>query len=61
MNREVTKVAKNIATDRKWIENKAVAQILPIHEAQLLTYLNIIGYRLWFLLNWHVNLMKEGI
>ena len=43
------------------IENKAVEKLLPIHEAQLLTYLKISGYRLGFLLNWHVNLMKDGI
>jgi GxxExxY protein len=43
------------------IENKAVEQILPIHEAQLLTYLKLSGHKLGFLLNWHVPLMKHGI
>jgi GxxExxY protein len=43
------------------IENKAVERLLPIHEAQLLTYLKIGGLRLGYLLNWHVSLMKKGI
>ncbi len=43
------------------VENKAVEKILPIHEAQLLTYLKLKDYRLGFLLNWNVSLMKNGI
>ena len=42
-------------------ENKAVEALLPIHEAQLLTYLRLRGCRLGFLLNWNVKLMKNGI
>ncbi len=43
------------------IENKSVDQLLPIHEAQLLTYLKLRDCRLGFLLNWNVKLMKNGI
>ena len=43
------------------IENKTVEKLLPIHEAQLLTYLRLKGLRLGFLLNWNVALMKHGI
>ncbi len=43
------------------IENKTVDQLLPIHEAQLLTYLKLRDCRLGFLLNWNVKLMKNGI
>lgn len=43
------------------IENKTVDQLLPIHEAQLLTYLKLRNCRLGFLLNWNVTLMKHGI
>ncbi len=43
------------------IENKTVETILPIHVAQLLTYLKIKDCRLGFLLNWNVKLMKNGI
>ena len=43
------------------IENKAVQSLLPIHEAQLLTYLKLGGCKIGFLLNWNVKLMKDGI
>jgi GxxExxY protein len=43
------------------IENKTVDLLLPIHEAQLLTYLKLQDCRLGFLLNWNVKLMKSGI
>jgi GxxExxY protein len=43
------------------IENKAVDQILPIHQAQLLTYLKLRNCWLGFLLNWNVSRMKDGI
>ena len=43
------------------IENKTVERILPIHEAQLLTYLKMKGCRIGYLLNWNVPVMKDGI
>jgi len=43
------------------IENKAVESLLPIHQAQLLTYLKLSGCKIGFLLNWNVKLMKNGI
>jgi GxxExxY protein len=43
------------------IENKTVEHILPIHEAQLLTYLKMKGCRLGYLFNWNVPVMKDGI
>ena len=43
------------------IENKTVETILPIHMAQLLTYLKLNNSNLGFLLNWNVKLMKGGI
>ena len=43
------------------IENKMVATILPIHQAQLMTYLKLSGCKIGFLLNWNVRLMKHGI
>jgi len=43
------------------IENKAVDKVLPVHEAQLLTYLKLRDCRLGFLLNWNVKLMEEGM
>lgn len=43
------------------VENKTVDALMPIHEAQLLTYLKLSGCHLGFLLNWNVRLMKNGI
>jgi GxxExxY protein len=43
------------------IENKAVAAILPIHEAQMLTYMKLRDCTLGFLINWNVHLIKYGI
>ena len=43
------------------IENKVAERLLPIHQAQLLTYLKLRDCRLGFLLNWNVPLMKQGI
>jgi len=43
------------------IENKTVERILPLHEAQLLTYLKLKGCALGYVLNWHVPALKDGI
>jgi len=50
-----------LVDDTVVVENKTVEQLLPIHEAQLLTYLKLRDCRLGFLLNWNVVLMKNGI
>jgi GxxExxY protein len=43
------------------VENKTVEQILPIHQAQMMTYLKPTGLSLGFLINWNVTLLREGI
>ena len=43
------------------VELKAVSAILPVHRGQLLSYLRLGGYRLGFLLNFHVAHMRDGI
>jgi GxxExxY protein len=43
------------------LELKAVEQILPVHEAQLLTYMKLGNYRTGLLLNFHVALLKDGV
>jgi GxxExxY protein len=50
-----------LVEDSVIVENKAVERLLPIHQAQLLTYLKLRDCRLGFLLNWNVSLMKRGI
>lgn len=43
------------------IELKAVEQILPIHQAQLLTYLRLGAHPLGLLINFEVPVLKDGI
>lgn len=43
------------------IELKAVEQILPIHQAQLLTYLRLGAHPLGLLINFDVPVLKDGI
>ena len=43
------------------IELKTVTRLLPVHEAQLLSYLRLGDYRIGFLINFHVPLLKHGI
>ena len=43
------------------VELKAVEQLLPIHEAQIFTYLRLTGSRVGLLLNFNVLSMKKGI
>ncbi len=43
------------------LELKSVERLLPIHEAQILTYMKLSGKQLGFLLNFNVGLMRQGI
>ncbi len=43
------------------VELKAVERILPVHEAQLLTYLKLAQKRVGLLINFNVALLKNGI
>lgn len=43
------------------VELKAVEALLPVHTAQLLTYLKLTGHRLGLLINFNVPLIKDGI
>jgi len=43
------------------VEVKAVERTLPVHEAQLLTYLRLSGLHVGLLLNFNVEVMKRGI
>ena len=42
-------------------ELKAVAEMHPVYEAQLLTYLKLANKRLGFLINFNVPIIKKGI
>ena len=43
------------------VELKAIEALLPIHQAQLLSYLKLGGWKLGLLINFHVPLLREGI
>jgi GxxExxY protein len=52
----------DLVVDRRLIvELKAVDHLLPIHEAQLLTYLKLSGLTLGLLINFNVPVLKAGI
>ncbi len=43
------------------LELKAVETVLPVHEAQLLTYLQLGGWPVGLLINFNVEILKNGI
>jgi GxxExxY protein len=50
-----------IVQDSVIVEIKSVERLLPVHEAQLLTYLKLTGKRLGYLINFNVATIKQGI
>lgn len=50
-----------LVQDTVIVELKAVAQLLPIHHAQLLSYLKLSGKRVGLLINFNVVHLKDGI
>ncbi len=52
----------DLVVERKVVvELKAVERLLPVHEAQLLTYLRLGGFPTGLLLNFNVPVLKDGI
>ena len=43
------------------LELKTVERLIPVHEAQLLTYLKLSGLRTGLLLNFNSSVLKDGI
>jgi GxxExxY protein len=50
-----------IVSDEVVVELKAVERILPVHEAQLLTYLKLSGKTVGLLINFNSSLLAQGI
>ena len=50
-----------VVAGRVPVEIKAVERLLPVHDAQLRTYMKRSGFRLGFLINYIVPLVKDGI
>lgn len=50
-----------LVADKVVVELKSVDKLLPIHSAQLLTYLKLAKIKIGLLLNFNCCLMKDGI
>lgn len=50
-----------IVMDKVIIEIKSIETIAPVHHKQLLTYLKLTNLKLGLLVNFNVNLIKDGI
>jgi GxxExxY protein len=53
--------ADMVVDDLVVLELKAVEVVLPVHEAQLLSYMRLLNKRVGLLLNFHVPVMTKGI
>ena len=43
------------------LELKIVQELMPVHEAQLLTYMRLAGMKQGFLINFNVRRLKDGL
>jgi GxxExxY protein len=50
-----------IVENKVIIEIKSIEAIAPVHKKQVITYLRLTGLKLGLLINFNVNLLKEGI
>lgn len=50
-----------LVEDAVIVELKAIESLLPIHKAQLLSYLKLSGKKLGLLINFNTVLLKDGI
>ena len=50
-----------LVEDKVIVELKSVEKITPVHEAQLITYLKLTGYRVGFLINFNEKLLTNGV
>ena len=50
-----------LVEDKVIVELKTVEKLMPVHEAQLITYLKLSGYRVGLLINFNEKLLKNGI
>lgn len=50
-----------VVEDCLTVELKSVEHVIPVHKKQLLTHLRLAGHRLGLLINFNVELIKDGI
>jgi len=50
-----------LVNDAVIVEIKAIDGLLPVHEAQLLSYLKLVGVRVGLLFNFHTPYLRDSI
>jgi len=50
-----------VVEDLVVLELKTVERLLPVHQAQLLTYLKLSGKKVGLLMNFNVAALKDGL
>ena len=50
-----------IVTNKVLVELKAIDQLLPVHHAQVITYLKLTGMKTGLLISFNVSLLKDGL
>ena len=50
-----------LVADRVILELKSVESLAPIHDSIMITYLKLSGHRIGLLMNFNVQILKEGI
>jgi GxxExxY protein len=50
-----------VVDERIIVEVKAVERVVPVHEAQVITYLKLTGLRTALLVNFHASTLKSGL
>ncbi|HVS87120.1 MAG TPA: GxxExxY protein [Candidatus Acidoferrum sp.] len=50
-----------VVSGRVIVEIKAIANVAPIHEAVMLTYLRLSGCKIVLLINFHSTVLKDGV
>jgi GxxExxY protein len=50
-----------VVADSVILELKSIERVLPIHEAQLLTYMRLLSKSIGFVINFNVPVLRNGI
>ena len=50
-----------LVDDRLIVELKSVERLNPVHQAQMITYLKVTGLRTGLLINFNVELLRQGL
>ena len=58
---EIAFRADLIVQDSVFVELKAVETVLPVHKAQVLSYIRETGHRVGLLINFHVPKLVDGV